>query len=190
MKAKLFILIFCASLLSSCVGDDFSKNKISVCPTVNDPISWKNGIVKYGQWQFGYTWMDGNFGIGTGGVQVINLHNDCGCQFNGTETGGSGNTYAVYLTSGVSKAVIYRWKYNTFCELEVFDTWQGTTEKSVRMNCLLSDFLQKYPGDFSVNANDSTQYDAFYASGITVKAWFTQKEADLGKLKELKISAQ
>ncbi len=58
------------------------------------------------------------------------------------------------------------------------------------MNCLLSDFLQKYPGDFSVNANDSTQYDAFYASGVSVKAWFTQKEANFGKLKELKISAQ
>lgn len=190
MKTTIYILVFCVSILSSCDRDETSQDKVGVCPTVSDNISWKNGTVKYGQWQFGYTWIDGNYRIGTGGVQVINLHNDCGCPFNGTETGGTGNTYAVFLSSVGSKAVIFRWKYNTFCELEVFDTWQGKTEKSVRMNCLLSEFLQKYPGDFTVNANDSTQYDAYYSSDIYVTVWFTQKEANLGKLKKIKISAQ
>jgi hypothetical protein len=100
MKNKLFILIFCVGIFYSCDDKEPPQDKIGECPAINDPISWINGTVKYGDWQFGYTWIDGNFGVGTGDAEVIDIHNDCECPFNETETCGTGNTYAVYLSLG------------------------------------------------------------------------------------------
>ncbi len=187
MKTKLILYSLISLILFACKIENPANNKIGKCPNIDDPISWQNGIVKYGDWQFGYTWKDGYYAIGTGGVVTTNLHHDCNCPYNGNEIGGLGNTYAVYLPSQNNIAVIFRWKNNTFCEMEVFESWEGKTEVSAQMHCLLNDFLHLYPSDFTVSTTDPTQYDAKYSNNVHVTAFFTQKEPNLGSLKKLKI---
>jgi hypothetical protein len=187
-------LIFIAGVIMTMLSNGCDpkpvQEKYGICPTLNDMVSWENGIVKYGGWQFGYTWIDGNIGVGTGGVQVKNIHSDCGCPYNGSETGGTGNTYAVYLASDGNAAVVFRWKYNSFCELELYDGWKGKTLQSIGMGSAKEDFLRLYHEDFIVSPTDSTQYDAIYPENIHVTAWFKSSGFSGGKLYKMVISGR
>lgn len=180
-KSVLFLFFIILSCIS-CNKEETNNPPIGVCPTINDVISWKSTDLSYGTWRIGKSGFDGNFGIPTGGSVVINLRKDCGWNYYGNETGGVGNTYAVY---NFDTAVIFRWANGNLHEIIVSAKWRGFTYESIKAGDLLSKFLAYYP-EFHVT-NDSAVYISEYSNG-KVTACFTNNSKDTGKLKSIKVS--
>jgi len=180
-RSLLLILLF--GILNAC-NTKKDETPIGTCPGVDSPIYWEPYHLAYGDWPLGFSSNDGDFGIPTGGASVINLRTHCQWQYYGTETGGTGNTYAVYA---FDTAVIFRWANHNFYQFVVSSKWKGIATGGVIMGDKLSTFLQKCPG-FQINI-DSTFYRLNLNNGM-VLAWFTDRKPEVGKLYKLMVTTE
>ena len=171
-------------LFSTCKKDSPKQEPYGTCPCSTDVFYFRDHL-GFGMWRCGYTNIDGNMGIATGGAIAMNIINDCPWQYYNDDThGGAGHTYQV-ITSDTS--VRFTWEANSLHQIEVFSNWLGTTENGSSMGCPITSFLQTEPG-FSVAA-DSTMY-VYNTSAVSVTATFTDKNPAVGMLKELSLHAQ
>jgi len=157
MKNLLCALVL-VSLFFACKVDPPSIDPpVGTCPKITDKINWES-YPGYGAWQFAVSGFDGNIGIPTGGATAINIRTDCGWQYYGNETGGTGHTYGVYAWD---TAVIFRWAYGKLHQIILSSKWQGTTERGTKMGDSLQQIQALYPAMYNI-----PPYDDLY--GLTV----------------------
>ncbi|MEI6773578.1 MAG: hypothetical protein WCL18_01835 [bacterium] len=178
-----FSLMLLLSILCACKKDSPKDNFIGTCPCNTDVIYWRDHL-GYGTWRCGYTYIDGNICIATGGAVAINIRSDCAWKFYGDNIGGTGNIYQVIPAD---TSIRFTWEYNALDRIEVFSHWKGNTERGSSMGKTIAQFLQIEPG-FSVTS-DSTVY-VYTTSAVSVTAEFTTTTVTVGKLKKLTVDAK
>ena len=182
MKNLLFRLLLFVSFLSilySCEKTP-KEEPIGTCPCTTDILYWRNHL-GYGMWRCGYTYIDGNIGIGTGGAVAMNILSDCPWKIYGDNAGGTGHIYQVIPAD---TSIRFTWENNSLHQIEVFSNWKGHTENGSQMNITINNFLQLESG-FSVTS-DSTIY-VYTTSTVSITAEFTDKSITTGRLKKLHL---
>lgn len=181
---NLCFLICLGLFFNSCKVPD--EDLIKECTGNSDEVSWNKITPFYGSWQQGVIGSTGGLnytiqdGISLNGN--TNLKTDCGWQILGNESGGIGNTFALYLPPDT--AVVFRWAYSALSEFVISNKWQGTTYEGIKMGDTREKFLATYP-DFQVSTMDSSLLE--YNANTTIKAYFTNSKQD-GRLKKLIIT--
>ncbi len=182
MKKSFFIFLLSVSLvsiLSSC--DKTPKEEpIGTCPCNTDILYWRDHA-GYGMWRCGYTYIDGNIGIATGGAVAMNILSDCPWKIYGDNAGGVGHIYQVIPAD---TSIRFTWENNSLHQIEVFYNWNGHTENGSQINETIEHFLQRESG-FSVTA-DSMVY-VYKNSTVSITAEFTDKIITVGKLRKLHL---
>ncbi len=189
MKKILFSLLSII-IVSSCYKETYDP--LADCPTLNDEVSWDKYPYTYGKvWSQFWPTTPSGFYPGDGTSDDGNTHlvppwtNNCGWKIYGTETGGTGNTYAVYLPPDT--ALIFRWAWQSLTQFVLSSKWRGQTSKGIRMGDTRSKFLSAYPY-FKVNSSNPSVYEFIKnQTPSTVRAYFTDDTPN-GKLKLLKIA--
>ena len=173
------LLVFFVSMLYSCEKEP-KEEPIGTCPCNTDILYWRNHL-GYGMWRCGYTYIDGNIGIATGGAVAMNILSDCPWKIYGDNAGGVGHIYQVIPAD---TSIRFTWESNSLLQIEVFYNWNGHTENGSYMKCTIEQFLKSEPG-FLVGS-DSTEY-VYITSTVSITAQFTNKSITVGKLKKLHL---
>ncbi|MEI8090721.1 MAG: hypothetical protein WCG98_00190 [bacterium] len=114
------------------------------CPSTTDNLNVLECTL--GEWKLNH---EGNDGFSEDGRDV---RASCGWTYNGGETGGVGNTYALKNADG---SIILRWKGRWLAEFEVHPGWTGSTEAGIQMGDSINKVLTAYE---RIHAMQSSPY--------------------------------